>query len=101
VVRFAVERRLRAAAADYWDHATLLEIAVLENDAEQALDVLDSALTAFTETWQPKTTADNLRIIERARTERGEDIGWLSQLIHELDAAAGDATPPETQAVPG
>jgi tetratricopeptide (TPR) repeat protein len=101
VVRFAVEQRLRAPTADYWDHATLLEIAVLENDAEQALDVLDTALTAFTETWQPKTTADNLRIIERARTERGEDIGWLSQLIHELDAAAGEPAPPATQALPG
>lgn len=100
VVRFAVEQRLRAPAADYWDHATLLEIAVLGNDAEQALDVLDSVLTAFTEPWQPKTTADNLRIIERARQERGEDIGWLSQLIHELDAAAG-APPPAAQAPPG
>jgi hypothetical protein len=90
VVRFAVEQRLRALAPDYWDHATLLEIAVLENDAEQALDVLDSVLTAFTEPWQPQSTAGNLRIIERPRTERGEETGWLRQLIHELDAAAGE-----------
>jgi MAP3K TRAFs-binding domain len=100
VVRFAVEQRLRAPAADYWDHATLLEIAVLENDAEQAHDVLLKVLTAFTETWQPESTADNLRIIERARTERGEEIGWLSQLIHELDAAAGEV-PPAVQAPSG
>jgi MAP3K TRAFs-binding domain len=93
VVRFAVEQRLRTPAADYWDHATLLEISVLENDTEQALDVLDVALTVGTEPWQPKSTAKNLRIIEWARTERGEDIGWLSQLIHELDAAAGEPPP--------
>jgi hypothetical protein len=68
----------------------LLEIAVLENDVEQALDVLDSVLTAFTEAWQLKSTADNLRIIERARQERGEEVGWLSQIIQELDAVAGE-----------
>lgn len=94
VVGFAVEQRLRAAVPEYWYHATLLEIAVLENDAEQALDVLDSVLTAFTETWQLQSTAGNLRIIERARKERGDEDGWLSQIIHELDRLAGEPTLP-------
>jgi MAP3K TRAFs-binding domain len=85
VVRFAVEQRLRAATPDYWDHATLLEIAVLENDPGQALDALDLALTVATETWQQRTTAGNLRIIGQARQERGDDIGWLSKIINELD----------------
>jgi hypothetical protein len=93
VVRFAVEQRRRGPAPDYWDHATLLEISVLEDDAEQALDVLDVALTTFTETWQPKTTANNLWIIEQARTERGEDVSWLNLLINELYSAAGEARP--------
>jgi MAP3K TRAFs-binding domain len=93
VVRFAVEQRLLAPAADYWDHATLLEIAVLENDADQAADALVKVLTTFTEKWQPKSTADNLRIIEQARTKRGEDIGWLSQVIQELGIASGEPQP--------
>jgi len=87
VVRFATEQRLRGRAPDYWDHATLLEIAVLENDADQALDALGSALTASTESWQPKSTAGNLRIIRQARKERGDDVSWLSEIIHELDPA--------------
>lgn len=94
VVRFAVEQRLRAAVPDYWDHATLLEIAVLEKDAEQALDILDSVLTTFTETWQLQSTAGNLRIIERARKERGDEDGWLSRIIHELDPISGEPTLP-------
>ena len=93
VVRFAAEQRLKSPAADYWDHATLLEIAVLENDAEQAVDVLDSLLAEPGESWQLKTTADNLRIIERARTERGEDVSWLSQLIQDLYTEAGEPFP--------
>src|SRR5262249_22227824 len=32
VVRFAVQQRLRAPVPEYWDYATLLEIAVLENN---------------------------------------------------------------------
>ena len=96
VVRFAVEQRLRAVAPDYWDHATLLEIAVLENDADQALDALDSALTAATETWQQETTAGNLRIIRQARKERGDDVGWLTMIINELDPAPGEPATPDS-----
>jgi tetratricopeptide (TPR) repeat protein len=93
VLRFAVEQRLRAAAPDYWDHATLLEIAVLENDPDQAFDALDSALTVATETWQQRTTAGNLRIIGQARQERGDDIGWLTRIINELDPPKEPAPP--------
>ena len=32
VVQFAVDRRLASTTADYWDHATMLELAVLRND---------------------------------------------------------------------
>jgi hypothetical protein len=42
-------------------------------------------LTASTESWQQATTADNLRIIERAHEERGDDVSWLSQIINEID----------------
>jgi tetratricopeptide (TPR) repeat protein len=95
VVRFAAGQRLRAPAADYWDHATMLEVAVHEDDRDQALDVLGSALAASTEGWQPQSTADNLRMIERARLERGDDVSWLSEIIHELDpqATTGSADP--------
>jgi hypothetical protein len=88
VVRFAAEQRLRGPAADYWDQATMLEIAVLEHRPGQAQDALDSALPMITETWQPKTTADNLRLIAQARLDHGEETGWLKQIIDQLDAAA-------------
>jgi len=69
----------------------LLEIAVLENDPDQALDALDSALAVATETWQQRTTAGNLRIIGQARQERGDGIGWLTKIINELDPPKGPA----------
>jgi hypothetical protein len=91
VVRFAVERRLCGRDPDYWDHATRLEIAVLDDDDELAVDVLDAALAVVAERWQPQSTADNLRIIERARRARGEEVRWLSLLVRALYAAAGAA----------
>ena len=36
IVRFAAEQRLRAANADYWDHATLLEVLVLMREDDEA-----------------------------------------------------------------
>lgn len=89
VVRFAVEQRLRGKEPDYWDHATMLELAVLASDEEAADDQLDSALAIIREKWEPETTARNLRLIQDARKGRGEDTGWLDGIIEALESKAG------------
>lgn len=88
VVRFAVEQRLAGKSPDYWDHATMLELAVLQGDPDQARKHLGRAVTVVTANWESKTTADNLRLIERARRKRGEGTGWLAKIIAELDRRA-------------
>ncbi len=85
VVRFAVARRL-GDKPDYWDHATMVELAVLDDDKDAAYDHLANALSAVRETWEPKTTANNLRMIETARRERGADTGWLREAIAALES---------------
>jgi hypothetical protein len=89
VVRFAVEQRLAGREPDYWDHATMLEISVLDNDEEEASEHLANAAAVIRETWEPATTANNLRMIERARTARQVETPWLSQIIGELDRRSG------------
>lgn len=89
VVRFAAEQRLQAASPSYWDYATMLELAVLADDAEQAEEVLADVLSTYSETWQPQTTVGNLRIIERARVERGDRLAWTEPIMDALDAATG------------
>ncbi len=84
VVRFAAEQRLRAAKADYWDHATLLEVLVLMQEDDAAEESLDAMLAAHPEDWQTTSTADNLRIIEVIRSERGTDTTRLRDLIERL-----------------
>jgi tetratricopeptide (TPR) repeat protein len=77
VVQYAVKRRLESKTPDYWDYATLLELAVLKNDRGAAEKVLSDSVAAVREKWEPKSTAENLRIIREARHERGVDVQWI------------------------
>jgi hypothetical protein len=78
VVRYAVERRIAAGRPDYWDHATLLELAVLGRDEAGAAAALADALANVREPWEPETTARNLRLIREARDRRNERVPWAS-----------------------
>jgi len=89
VVRYAVERRMATRSPDYWDHATMLELAVLASDRTGAEETLDNAMAAVGERWWPRTTARNLELIAQARTDRGEDIGWVRQIAAALRKQAG------------
>jgi tetratricopeptide (TPR) repeat protein len=79
VVRYAALQRARANG-DYWDHATLLELAVLAREADEARDEAGHAIAVIREVWEPETTARNLRLIRAAREKRGEDVAWLVQI---------------------
>lgn len=88
VVSFAVEQRLAGSQPDYWDHATMLELAVLNDEPERAAEHLAEAIAEIRETWEPATTANNLHLIERARASRAIHTAWLVQIIKELKAKA-------------
>lgn len=88
VVRFAVEQRLVGGQPDYWDYATMLELAVLNDEFDLAAEHLADAVAVIRETWEPDTTANNLRMIEQARASRGGDTSLLVQIIEELQARA-------------
>lgn len=84
VVRFAVTQRLRLAKADYWDCATLLELAVLAGDETSAREAASHAVAALREPWEAGTTANNLELILHARRARGVDETWLTRIIADL-----------------
>lgn len=90
VVRFAVTRRLEGMSADYWDHATMLELAILENHPEEAHRHLSQSLAEVRESWEPKTTENNLQLISDARKKRGEETGWLIRVIEALQKKRAD-----------
>lgn len=76
LVRYAAERKIATGEPDYWDYATLLEIAVLEMDEAGARTALGKALSCLRETWEAKTTLGNLRLISAARAKRGVVPPW-------------------------
>jgi tetratricopeptide (TPR) repeat protein len=80
VVAYAVDHRIASGQPDYWDHATRLELAVLAKDEEAATDALANALAAVRESWEPETTARNLRLISEARTKRNETVEWAKEI---------------------
>jgi len=84
VVRYAVTQRLKSSKPDYWDYATLLELAVLEQDESAASEHLAATLAAVREPWEPKTTRNNLDMIREARRGRGLDEPWLDKIIADL-----------------
>ena len=85
VVRYAVTRRL-SQTPDYWDHATLLELAVVEANWEAAEDALADALAALDEGWKAASTAGNLILIADAREAVGLDAAPLRAIVAELAA---------------
>ena len=84
VVRFAVQRRVEAGHPDYWDFATLLELAVLANEEDEAVTALTNALAHVREAFEPETTARNLGFIERARRGRDNQSPWLPDIVTAL-----------------
>jgi len=91
VVRYAALQRVRgdeAGVGNYWDQATLLELAVLARDIDAAEEAASAALSVVREPWQPATTARNLRLIREMREGRGEDAAWIAEIegaLHEAE----------------
>lgn len=85
VVAYAVERRIAVGKPDYWDHATRLELAVLAKNEEGALAALADVLAAVRESWEPETTARNLRLIREARQRRHEVVAWTKRVEEQLE----------------
>lgn len=91
VVRYAVERKMADKDPDYWDYATLVELAVLATDEAAARKALGRALAAEPKPWMRETTAANLRLIRAARERRGEHISWAKAIEHDLDGPSATA----------
>lgn len=89
VVAYANRRRIEGGQADYWDHATELELAVIGRDREVAERAAAAALAAVRESWEPKSTLGNLGMIREARELQGERIEWVVAIEAELRKAAG------------
>jgi len=90
-VSFAVARRGGIQSQDYWDVATVLEIAVLGEDWEHAKRAAVRVSILGAPSWNIKTTLRNLRLIEKARLDRGLSNQSLDEVIKLLKACVENA----------
>src|SRR5262249_18702734 len=86
VVRFSALQKAKIKP-DYWDHATLLELAVIARDVVDAEERLGEVLAIHTAGWELEVTECNLRLIRESRERRGEDAAWIAALEKQLREA--------------
>ena len=77
-------RRGGATSSNYWDLATVLELACVANDWSAAGRVLPKVIDRALESFMPKTTADNLVLLKQARQRQGQEPPQIDEIIAAL-----------------
>lgn len=80
-VEYAVNAKMKRKKPDYWDYATLLELAVIENRFSVAEKFFYKAKPLAIEAWMFGTTKENLGKILNFRKERNEATADLEKVI--------------------
>lgn len=80
-VENAVKTKMNRKTPDYWDYATLLELAVIEGRFAEASEFFDKADTLNPKPWMLKTTRGNLERMVVFRKERKEDTSGIEEII--------------------
>jgi hypothetical protein len=93
VVTYSVKRRIESTQPDYWDYATLLELAVLEGNEEKVMHLLPDTVAAVRESWEPASTLQTLRRLHLAREQRGAVPAWMTGVEQALEQAAAPTSP--------
>jgi tetratricopeptide (TPR) repeat protein len=84
-VEYAVKSKMKRKEPDYWDYATLLELAVIENNYDDAEEFFYEAKPLATESWMFGTTKNNLEKIIDFRKERNEDTSKAEEIVNLLN----------------
>lgn len=79
-VNSKIERK-KPKKPDYWDYATLLELAVIENRIAIAESFFYKSKPLANESWMFGTTKENLNKILNFRKQRNEDTADLEKII--------------------
>jgi hypothetical protein len=85
LVSFAVARRGGASSSDYWDLATVLELACIGNDWNAAISVLPKVMDKAQESWMPETTLGNLNMLKQTIAYQGQDSPELNKIIEQFN----------------
>lgn len=93
VVVYAVERKLATKSPDYWDYATLVEVAVIANDEANAIQNLEKTMTCKAEGWMLETTIKTLERLSKTRLAREQNTTIVSAILKGLRAELAKLIP--------
>lgn len=85
LVSFAVARRGGISSSNYWDLATVLELACIGNDWTLTARVLPKALNAANASWMAETTLNNLNMLRKAREGQGQAAPQLAEILKHIE----------------
>jgi len=91
VVAFAVAGRRGLESHDYWDVATVLELAVVNLDEPTARAALRRLVYIGGPAWRVRTTRENLERLRAAHRNRDAEPAWLGEVLARLVAPDGRA----------
>ena len=80
VVLYGVKQKMKKSS-DYWDYATLLELYILKDEREKALDILNDVIITKRYDWEVETTVNNLSMIKRNKEKNGDDTALFDEII--------------------
>ena len=84
IVEYALKQKMKQSC-DYWDYATLLELSIISENEEEANKVLFNVIDNIREPFEPKTTANNIRmLLEKKQQRKSKDFSWISEIIEKL-----------------
>lgn len=86
VVAFAVARRGGLASDDYWDLATILELAVHTNDVTMARRAVRKMVACIPFSWMVDTTLHNIELLQELLPVVGVDADGALEAIQMLKA---------------
>ena len=87
-MRFGARLKAFRHQADFWHHATLVELAVLAEDADSAFGFLAHAFAAGPLPWQARSLLDTLERLRRVRERTRPSPEWLHEIEAELARVA-------------
>nr|WP_228277081.1 TRAFs-binding domain-containing protein [Aliarcobacter cryaerophilus]QEI46235.1 DUF4071 domain-containing protein [Aliarcobacter cryaerophilus] len=74
IVEYALKQKMKQSC-DYWDYATLLELSIISENEEEANKVLFNVIDNIREPFEPKTTANNIRmLLEKKQQRKSKDF---------------------------
>ena len=84
LVSFAVERRGGASSSNYWDLATVLELACISDDWATANQVLPKVILAATNSFETATTLGNLHLLKQASERATREVAKLVAILDQV-----------------